>query len=384
MGCDTAADCNSPSHAREESTCDNGSCSCLEPLYGTHCDKSLAEEYHWEFLTLMYSFALVHFILSVAIVSNLVSHYRKTPKADRSQSAFSVSVCFLMLGCNALTCCTYLTGLNFDVEYMVQGVPWSVFFFFEGGACALWGIAIAEVIQYWFEVFYTATSAELVQRWRMRIQLPRYLFILTNLIILVLLVVGVIEFETFVWIYVAFEVVLLIMLIIAGRKLLKVIRSMQGGGELVALTTINLCVVLGFYIFYDVIDVLITSNIARIGAKPFLVTEFMSSLLWALSQGTLTEMSFKGLTETPFKLRIVRILNSFLLRCLSESHEMSSEMSDSGMSQSHDFEAHEHSRTSFNPLSVSSFDGRFGGTVFSNANQAAQGGAIIQSEIQEM
>lgn len=315
--CTSRSDCVPPDSKDNEITeCNNdGTCTCTEPYYGTLCNKNLTETHRLEFALIMYPLVAIHLFLTAVAVRNMIHHKRKGGKVHQ----FSFSITYLMIGCNLLSTGFYATGYNFNGDLYIPFVPWALYYLFEGGSASMWAVSVTVVISFWLDVFTQHHSRRMLggdASEKLKHTVPLAFFTAGHLVVLVLLMVQFISYHTWIVVFVVFEVVLVVCLLFASRKIFFVIRQLHGSGETVAVTTICLAVVLFFYIVYDLFYVTHSSDIAGSGAALYLTAEAFAGYWWAMNCAFIVDIGFKGLEE-PYKLMMVQGAIALMHRCLS-------------------------------------------------------------------
>lgn len=314
--CTSTADCIPPnSHDNEITKCkNNGECSCTEPFYGQLCSKKLTDTHTTQFALLMYPLMIIHLALAAICVFNLVQHRRKGGKVHQ----FSFIITGLMISCNLLSAGFYATGYNFDDgSHYIPFVPWSVYYLFEAGSCSAWGMAVTMVAAYWLDIFATHQSKRMLGdlNSKLKMRIPLAVFTVLHLILLVMLMTEYISYHTWIIAFVLFEILMVVGLLKASHMILKVIRKLQGGGEVVAIVTICLTVSLFCYIIYDCFYVFKSSNLTEVGPSGYLAAEAIAGWLWVIQTAFIMDIGFKGLKD-PIKLRLVFGAILLMRKCL--------------------------------------------------------------------
>ena len=212
----------------------------------------------------------------------------------------------------------YATGYNFDGVGYIPFVGWATYYFFEGGSCTFWGIAITIIVLYWLELCIIHGSKKFTVPDKMsfltKLKMPCILLILVNALLLVLLMSESIGYHSWISFYLYYQIFLFILLLYSSIKILKIVRHLNGSSRPIAMMTIWLAVSLGSWVVYDVVYLLLVSDLNEVGADGYIIAEGVQSVIWISSICFIDSIGSKGLVE-PLSLG----LEDFMLKLMTNA-----------------------------------------------------------------
>jgi hypothetical protein len=263
----------------------------------------------------MYPSALIHLCLFVLGVINLYRHNVRKPGTLVQLAPIMSMLC---AGCNICSALMYATGYNFDGEGYIPFTGWATYYFFEGGACTFWGIAITIVILFWLElcIIHRSTKFSIPDKMSFLtiLRIPCGCFIVANVVLLVMLMLEVIGYHLWISIYLYYECFLFVMLLYSGSQILGVVRHLRGNSRPIALMTLWLAISLGSWITYDIVYVTIISDLNEVGHDGYIIAEGVQSVIWISSICFIDGIGSKGLAE-PLKFGI----EEFMIRIMTRA-----------------------------------------------------------------
>ena len=107
---------------------------------------------------------------------------------------------------------------------------------------------------------------------------------------------------------------LFILLLYSSTKILKIVRHLNSSSRPIAIMTICLAVSLGSWVVYDVVYLLLVSDMNEVGADGYISAEGVQSVIWISSICFIDSIGSKGLVE-PLSLG----LEDFMLKLMTNA-----------------------------------------------------------------